>query len=147
MQANAVSPRQLTVAILRLRDRFVDLGISQSYWEINNGHCREFALDVLAAVGGESASTYFIWNGDLMVGADPERPERGTWDAQLVHRKWGLGPPLGLTWDEINSVTFGNHIWIVHQGRHFDAECPYGVDNFFSLPLFRRHIQQQLLET
>jgi len=129
---------------MRTRMRFVSQRIAQSYWEINNGHCREFALEVLAAVGGESASTYFIWNGDLMVGADPERPERGTWDARLIHRKWTLEPPPGLTWDDIKRITFGNHIWIVHDGRHFDAECPFGVDNFFFLPVFRRHIQQLL---
>lgn len=28
------------------------------------------------------------------------------------------------------------HVWIYYNGRHYDAERPYGVNNFMDLPLF-----------
>jgi len=30
------------------------------------------------------------------------------------------------------------HRWLVLAGRHYDAECPEGVDHWHQLPLFRR---------
>jgi len=29
------------------------------------------------------------------------------------------------------------HIWIYYNGRHYDAERPYGVNNFMDLPYFQ----------
>lgn len=31
------------------------------------------------------------------------------------------------------------HTWIVHDGRHYDAECVEGVPDYRDLPFFRRH--------
>lgn len=31
------------------------------------------------------------------------------------------------------------HTWIAHDGRHYDAECPAGVDDHRDLPFFVRH--------
>jgi len=32
----------------------------------------------------------------------------------------------------------GDHVWIVYNGVHYDAEAPTGVDNAFRLPFFER---------
>ncbi len=29
------------------------------------------------------------------------------------------------------------HVWIYYNGKHYDAEKPYGVNNFMDLPLFK----------
>lgn len=34
------------------------------------------------------------------------------------------------------------HYWVVHQGRHYDAECPLGVTNWLELPLFKRVLKK-----
>nr|WP_305910549.1 hypothetical protein [Methylomarinum sp. Ch1-1]MDP4523309.1 hypothetical protein [Methylomarinum sp. Ch1-1] len=46
-----------------------------------------------------------------------------------------------MTWDDLNQLGIdgSTHVWIVHNKRHYDAECPEGVDNFFDLPLFSRY--------
>lgn len=31
------------------------------------------------------------------------------------------------------------HTWLVHDGRHYDAECVEGVDDYRDLPFFQRH--------
>jgi hypothetical protein len=30
------------------------------------------------------------------------------------------------------------HVWVFHNGKHYDAEAPQGVDNWFDLPIFKR---------
>ena len=40
-----------------------------------------------------------------------------------------------------NFVEFGSlpgHVWILFEGKHYDAECIDGVDNFLELPIFQR---------
>jgi hypothetical protein len=31
------------------------------------------------------------------------------------------------------------HVWLVSDGRHYDAECVEGVDDYHDLPFFQRH--------
>jgi hypothetical protein len=121
--------------------------MATSYWAINNGSCKEFALDVLDTMGGETHDTYIVWNGSLMIGASANRPWEGAWDTEFISVKWGIAPPHGLSWSELNQIPFGNHVWVVHRDRHYDAECPEGVDDFFLLPLFRKYIASFLAET
>jgi TPR repeat protein len=33
------------------------------------------------------------------------------------------------------------HAWIYYQGKHYDAEAPYGVDHYLDLPIFRKWIE------
>jgi hypothetical protein len=30
-----------------------------------------------------------------------------------------------------------DHVWVYYKGRHYDAECPEGVDSWKDLPLFQ----------
>lgn len=39
------------------------------------------------------------------------------------------------------SKVFGGHWWIKYEGRHYDAETPEGVDNFWELPWMERAIE------
>lgn len=31
------------------------------------------------------------------------------------------------------------HVWLVHEGRHYDSETPEGVDDWRDLPFFQRN--------
>ena len=35
-------------------------------------------------------------------------------------------------------VGFGEHVWIMYEGKHYDAEVPTGVHNYRNLPFFAR---------
>lgn len=81
--------------------------------EINNGMCGEFARNVIA-----------------------EHP-------QARQKVWQELVPWN-TYDTAAGHIFGDHVWIVYDvtGRHYDAESPNGVKNFWELPHFQRNISQ-----
>jgi hypothetical protein len=33
------------------------------------------------------------------------------------------------------------HYWVYYKGKHYDAECPEGVENWEDLPIFQRYRQ------
>ena len=35
------------------------------------------------------------------------------------------------------------HVWIVCDGRHYDVECPGGVNNWEELPIFKKFFGKQ----
>jgi hypothetical protein len=47
--------------------------------------------------------------------------------------------PLGFEW-----VKNGYHGWIYVNGKHYDAEEVNGVENFYDLPIFHRHIKRDI---
>ena len=67
-----------------------------------------------------------------------------TFDQDLLAKYWSISPPVGWSWNQLNAVGFGRHAWVAVDGRHYDAECPEGVDSFFELPLFRRYMVSDL---
>lgn len=40
--------------------------------------------------------------------------------------------------DEFEGYNWVGHVWIEYRGKHYDAECLEGVDNFLDLPIFQR---------
>lgn len=49
-----------------------------------------------------------------------------------------------VPWLRYNSpagTVFTGHEWVCVNGRHFDAETPYGVAKFYKLPFIQRHIE------
>ena len=40
--------------------------------------------------------------------------------------------------DKLEGYHWIGHVWIVYQGKHYDAECIDGVDNFLDLPIFQK---------
>ena len=114
-----------------------------STWEINNGYCEDFALNVLEKLGGYEDNLFEL-SGDMFFNQrDPEFPKEnwgdvietnfGVWSKNLLDY-WGYPPNvnLNLVDDEIN------HVWLFYNGKHYDAEVPEGVDNWFEIPLIKR---------
>jgi hypothetical protein len=77
-------------------------------YNINCGLCEDFAMCILDKLGIES-------------GSSEETYELGTNNLEPEFADFLPG-----------------HVWIVHKGKCYDAECPEGVDNFLLLPIFKR---------
>jgi hypothetical protein len=128
----------VSAAIKELRSEYIASGEAPSYFEINNGLCEDFAEEVLSrlrAAHGRREDLFTVGGENFYLCDDSER-----WDADLLKRHWGIAPPEHFTWAMLDEVGFGHHVWLTSGGRHFDAECPEGVDSFFELPLFRRYL-------
>lgn len=139
-----VTNEQIAAAIRQVRDRYIATGEAPSYWAINNGLCDEFAQDVTRELGGETGEIYGVGNGNFSVDGDDFS---GQWDWNLLQSHWGINPTLGLTKNQATAIDFGSHVWLTDGNRHYDSECPDGVFNFFDLPIFQRHIVQELRES
>lgn len=54
----------------------------------------------------------------------------------------GLSPEIAVTRDEMTPpgrrFHLPGHVWIIHAGRHYDAEAPAGVERWQELPIFAR---------
>lgn len=104
--------------------------------DINKGLCENFAQD-------------FIKNFRMtdprgrvdMMGVEEFQLPSGKFDwALLTNPTWNIHPPAGFNQVAIDKMNLGGHLWLVIGRRHFDAECPEGVDSFFDLPFFKRQI-------
>lgn len=135
--------KQITQAILTLRSEYISEGQASSYYEINNGDCEDFGEEIVSRVSLDGSSAYTVCGENFMVdcGGGDE-----SWDSKLLLDFWGMSPPEQLTWDMLNEIPFGGHVWITDGKRHYDAESPEGVENFFDLPIFRRPIVTYLRE-
>jgi len=132
--SGTVSHEALRDAILTLRDRWIKEGEAPSAYEINNGLCEDFAQAVIAELGGESETLSMYWGDEFTL-------DGYEWDAGLLARHWpGSVPTHGLDWGDLRGFV-PVHAWIIFEGRHYDAECPEGVDNLFELPLVRRGME------
>jgi hypothetical protein len=131
-------------AIKALRAEYIAHGAAPSYYEINNGQCEDFAEEVLArlqATHGRHEDLFTVCNENFYMTDDSER-----WDSALLKRHWNFTLPEKFTWNLLNEIGFGLHVWLTSGGRHFDAECPAGVDSFFELPIFKRCLVENLRE-
>ncbi len=133
---------EITNAILFLRDEYLENEMPEgtTYWDINNGWCIDFAERVADFLGGETDSLFLVGNDNFQTEEAIERMwTYGAWDSELLSKYWQNVKPLnGLSWDELNDVEFGYHVWVTDREKHYDAECPEGVANFFELPIFKR---------
>jgi hypothetical protein len=128
---------ELVAAIEGMGRRYLAEGRAPSLYEINNGQCEDFASEVADALGGERDGFEAFWADNLTVDG-----EGGEWDVALVERLWPLCVPThDLSWDDV-LTDIPAHYWLVLDGRHYDAECPEGVDNLFDLPLVRRRVER-----
>lgn len=103
--------------------------------DINNGLCDEFANDVCEAVDGAMPLGF----EEFKIGADGDPAGDDLFDMNVLNA-FGISLPQGHTPETIERVSFGGHVWIYLDGKHFDAECPEGVDSFFDLPFSRRYL-------
>lgn len=133
---------EITNAILLLRDEYLENEMPEgsTYWDINNGWCIDFAECVIDFLGGETDSLFVVGNDNFQTDEAIEKLwTYGAWDSELLIEHWQNVKPLnGLSWNELNDIVFGYHVWITDGKKHYDAECPEGVANFFELPIFKR---------
>lgn len=121
--------KQVENAIRKLRDKYIIDGLVNCYKEINNGFCPEFAEEIVYDyLNGEAE---IISTDDLMI--DNNDDLSNIWDKELLKIKWNTELP-----PNISSEVY--HVWIYSNGKHYDAECPEGVNNIFDLPLFKKQI-------
>lgn len=128
------SSEELTAAIAAHIKTYIEDGRAPNAYEINNGLCEDFAEEVVHHfVPRETDQFFTIWADNLTVDGDGEE-----WDIPLIEQHWAASKPThGLTWEDVaNEIP--SHCWIILNGRHYDAECPQGVDNFFELPLLQK---------
>jgi len=139
-----VTPTELTAAIVAVRDRLVADGRYDGFAAINAGYCGDFADDVQDFLGRSPvcAEPYQVGVEGFM---ESEDDEPTVMDRALLAEHWpDVVPPQGLDWDDVDalaaraSFSCGTHTWLCLAGRHYDAEAPDGVDNFFDLPFFSR---------
>lgn len=134
----------ISAAVKALRAEYIAAGRAPSYFEINNGLCEDFAEELvkrLRAMHGRREDLFTVCNQNFFKTDDSEN-----WDAALLKKHWTMAPPEHFTWELLNTVDFGYHVWLTSGGRHYDAECPEGVDSFFDLPLFRRYLACHMRE-
>lgn len=121
--------------IIRLREKMIKenkhLGCDSPY-QINNGWCDEFCREL---------EDLFKDGRGLEIANFTDYHKTGsndTWarneDGEYLINFWGkcntsLSPTL-----------FEYHIWFYFNGKHYDAECPEGVENFMELPIFKKRI-------
>lgn len=105
--------------------------------EINQGLCDDFA----AAIQERLPQVLVIGVEEFMKGDDGDPAGADGFDWSLLS-SWGISPPEGLTRSQVDQLGLGWHVWVTHQGRHYDAECPEGVESFFDLPCLRRQIAE-----
>lgn len=126
------TPIAIGDVIRRVRKVFVDSGRAPSFYQINNGQCDEFALQVLDELEGRVAIREF-YTEELQT-AD------GGWDWAYLQNSHAILPPLGLSREETDGIGLGGHVFLKLENKWYDAECPDGTDSHFDLPIFRRPI-------
>lgn len=118
---------------------------------INRGLCPEFAEHVFYELGGEKNGVEELntdmfcttklgfknSKGDLYAAFDNSKGNLKVgdvvWSKNMLNT-YGTPPEKAL------SVHFGYHVWLYIDGRHYDAEVPNGVLNWYDLPIFARTI-------
>jgi hypothetical protein len=124
-------------AIEQLRDQYIAQGLASDDYQINNGLCEDFAVDLMAMLDHPEGME-MVCNESFMT------PGHEAWDWALLETHWNIFPPMGLTAAQVDATAFGGHAFVVFEQRFYDAECPEGADSFFDLPLFSRPLQRTL---
>lgn len=136
--------QQISEAIRAVRADYLKRKLAPSYFEINNGRCYDFAHDVIDLLHETVGKSEEL---EVYQGENFQRDQdNGLWDGTLLRKYWKMKPPSGFTWAQLNKLEFGMHYWVTCEQRHYDAECPEGVDSFFDLPIFRRTLIEHLRE-
>lgn len=123
----------VTAVVRAVRARYIQQELAPSYFQINNGLCEDFALDVIGELRVAGIEAQDFCNENFQKGD-------GSWDWTLLAEQWSAACPRGLLPREVDQLRFGGHVWIEAQKRFYDSECPEGVSSLFELPLFRRDI-------
>lgn len=121
----------------------------QSPYDINNGLCVEFSEELIELLGGENDKQFILstdmfqtfdvdmarefWTGGLIISDDGSH----AWSKKLLDL---YGWPKGYNTKNISSITMiADHQWVYKDGKHYDAESPNGVKNWFELQIFKNN--------
>jgi len=112
---------------------------NKSTTELNNGLCEDIAHDVIDDIGGESYNTFiiddgFFWDTDVVSEYTTRSGEY--WNIDNL-KKYG-DPPF--EYRDLDKLDLTGHVWIYHNGKHYDVEALDGVENFWMLPIYIRQI-------
>lgn len=109
--------------------------------DINYGLCIDFADDLTELVDGDILHTNMFCTDDEIVmedwGKDVIEFEGNDfwWNREMLN-KYGW-PKNNKNYDlKKKGFDLPNHSWTFHKGKHYDADCAEGVDNWTELPLF-----------
>lgn len=118
--------------IENIREEYIYNEFVSTYREINNGYCPEFAEEVVSIIDDENVTNVSMDN--FMIDEEFNGDGNDKWDQDIL-KEWGI--PYNK---ELDNIVFGYHVWITDGEKHYDAECPEGVYNFFELPFFKRYL-------
>jgi hypothetical protein len=118
-------------AIKELREKMLADNRFTEYSHINSGLCENFSEELAKA-----------FPGSYTIGVEEFQTPDCKFDWPLL-AKWGISLPTGMTEEDLDALDIGGHLWLTFEGRHYDAECPEGVNSFFDLPYFQRQMTQR----
>jgi hypothetical protein len=134
-QKQGLSQNPVTSAILQVREQYLASGEVASVQAVNQGLCEEFTNDVWERAEELAGRTLDI----SVVGTDCLEDDDGDYLDRESLEEAGLALPDGMDPENLYDVVGGRgHVWITFEGRHYDAECPQGVQYFTDLPIFKR---------
>jgi hypothetical protein len=115
--------------IKKLREEYLINSKSLNcYADINKGSCWNFATELEEEIQR-------IYDTDIEFYIDPDEMQKmGEWTIDLM-KQWNIKLPRYIKWDEIPKKY---HVWVYYNGKHYDAECPEGVESFLDLPIYKR---------
>lgn len=143
--------------VSNLVDEYGDM-YNDSPRDINEGNCANFAEDLIRLLGGKTDNTYIIevqrdlgggiegWfknsDGSYKFEKYGKMPEKLLLSINQNINKYDGKYNRWLNYDSfgIDKFRVGDHYWVYHNGKHYDAEAPKGVSNMFNLPIFKRYI-------
>lgn len=121
--------RKVAVIINRTIEEFISSGNGyRTPYDINNGGCEEFVQVLLVKLGGETDRTFILASdmfGDYGILQRNFKSVYGNLPAKVKR-----------------DVNLGGHLWVYHNGRHYDAEAPEGVKNFLHLPILKKAVDK-----
>jgi len=130
---------ELTALIKEVFDEYTKYRFTKYPRQINLSAFNSFYTDVKERFSEpcELLGMHHFFGGTL---DDFFFSESKQWDEETL-LKYGSPSPIRL--DVMGEKYFCHQWWIYYNGKHYDAECPTGVENLFDLPF----IKEQLYET
>ena len=113
-------------------------------YDINNGLCESFTMDVINKMGVYKDNLYELSDDMIVNFRDPDVLDY--WDGELIETPYGVWSKNMLDMYGYPHIPLKdikeefNHVWIYYNGKHYDAEEPYGVNDWTQLPMIKRQL-------
>ena len=142
MSKHASNQPNITEAIQHLRDWYIEENKVSSYYEINCGYCVDFAdeIESMFRYSESLSNDYFVKEREGFDGWDGDGLD--IWNEDTL-KFYNSLPPAPISVADLTEKILGYHSWIHYKEKHYDAECPEGVTNFFDLPFFKRQLDRE----